>query len=186
MTLNKILHFFYRSLDGKPKGKVSIELMEGSNPANLGTITTIAERITASEMEVAWKVPKTFKKSNNYAIKLVSDNGDEFYGQYFKGVTAGSSKKLAKPDIPNVVTASSSPNPPAVVKTAEIKMEIENSDEPKKQQPPPQPETKIISSKPLTNKEDSAKQVRKETSGAAATTAWIITAAALSAAGLYI
>ncbi|KAI7829162.1 hypothetical protein BX661DRAFT_100640 [Kickxella alabastrina] len=68
------------------KGRLSIELMEGSDPGNMDVVTTIAENIPAGGMEARWNVPKNFKNSNNYSIKIVDEDGEEYYGQYFKGV----------------------------------------------------------------------------------------------------
>ncbi|KAJ1898422.1 hypothetical protein LPJ66_002761 [Kickxella alabastrina] len=68
------------------KGRLSIELMEGSDPGNMDIVTTIAENIPAGGMEARWNVPKNFKNSNNYSIKLVDEDGEEYYSQYFKGV----------------------------------------------------------------------------------------------------
>ncbi|KAJ2009931.1 hypothetical protein GGI04_000030 [Coemansia thaxteri] len=74
------------AIDGNLMGRVSVELMEGSDPSNMATVTTIAENISAGNMQMKWSVPKNLKASNNYAIKIVDDGGDEYYGQYFKGV----------------------------------------------------------------------------------------------------
>ncbi|KAJ2557220.1 hypothetical protein EV175_001477 [Coemansia sp. RSA 1933] len=75
----------WKPIDGNLRGRVSIELMEGSDSTNMGTVTTIAENIPASDMEHHWNVPKGLKSSKNYSIKLVDDGGEEYYGQYFKG-----------------------------------------------------------------------------------------------------
>ncbi|KAJ2023093.1 hypothetical protein IWW57_004261 [Coemansia sp. S610] len=76
----------WKAIDGNLKGRVSVELMEGSDPSNMDTVTTIAENISADNMQLKWNVPKNMKNSNNYAIKIVDENGDEYYGQYFKGL----------------------------------------------------------------------------------------------------
>ncbi|KAJ2553889.1 hypothetical protein GGH95_005604 [Coemansia sp. RSA 1836] len=76
----------WKAIDGNLKGRVSIELMEGSDPANMETVTTIAENISADNMQLKWTVPKNMRNSNNYSIKIVDENGDEYYGQYFKGI----------------------------------------------------------------------------------------------------
>ncbi|KAJ2741826.1 hypothetical protein GGI20_004921 [Coemansia sp. BCRC 34301] len=88
----------WKSIDGNLKGRVSIELMEGSDPSNMETVTTIAENISADNMQLKWNVPKNMKNSNNYAIKIVDENGDEYYGQYFKGLGGKTdvSKKIDK------------------------------------------------------------------------------------------
>ncbi|KAJ1888380.1 hypothetical protein LPJ71_008496, partial [Coemansia sp. S17] len=74
----------WKAIDGNLKGRVSVELMEGSDPSNMDIVTTIAENISADNMQLKWNVPKNMKNSNNYAIKIVDENGDEYYGQYFK------------------------------------------------------------------------------------------------------
>ncbi|KAI8324804.1 hypothetical protein GQ54DRAFT_237664, partial [Martensiomyces pterosporus] len=76
----------WKPIDGPLKGRVSIELMEGSDPSNMDTVTTIAENIPANNMQVSWNVPRNLKSSSSYAIKIVDDNGDEYYGRYFKGI----------------------------------------------------------------------------------------------------
>ncbi|KAJ1666357.1 hypothetical protein IW140_001086 [Coemansia sp. RSA 1813] len=81
----------WKPIDGNLRGRVSIELMEGSDATNMGTVTTIAENIPASDMEHHWNVPKGLKNSSNYSIKIVDDGGEEYYGQYFKG-------SVSKPD----------------------------------------------------------------------------------------
>ncbi|KAJ2851707.1 hypothetical protein IWW36_000852 [Coemansia brasiliensis] len=76
---------------------LSIELLEGSDPNNLNTVTTIAEKIPASSMQSYFNVPNNLKSSKNYSIKLVDDNGEEYYGQTFrlKGSKDTTSKKEA-------------------------------------------------------------------------------------------
>ncbi|KAJ1812866.1 hypothetical protein LPJ56_003682 [Coemansia sp. RSA 2599] len=84
----------WKAIGGNLKGRLSIELMEGSDPANMQTVTTIAENIPAGSLETHWNVPKSFKNSNNYSIKIVDEDGEEYYGQYFKG--AGSKTDAGK------------------------------------------------------------------------------------------
>ncbi|KAJ2721714.1 Mitochondrial import inner membrane translocase subunit tim23 [Coemansia sp. Benny D115] len=84
----------WKAIDGGVTGRLSIELMEGSDPANMQAVTTIAENIPATGMETHWNVPKSFKNSNNYSIKIVDENGEEYYGQYFKG--AGGKTDMGK------------------------------------------------------------------------------------------
>ncbi|KAJ2345472.1 hypothetical protein GGF43_005211 [Coemansia sp. RSA 2618] len=79
----------WKSVSGKLSGRVSIELLEGPDPSNLSTVSTIAENIPASNMQSFWSVPQNLKESKNYAIKVVDEDGEEYYGQFFK---AGSSK----------------------------------------------------------------------------------------------
>ncbi|KAJ2040969.1 hypothetical protein GGH13_002585 [Coemansia sp. S155-1] len=88
----------WKAIDGNLKGRVSVELMEGSDPSNMDIVTTIAENISADNMQLKWNVPKNMKNSNNYAIKIVDENGDEYYGQYFKGLGGKTdvSKKVDK------------------------------------------------------------------------------------------
>ncbi|KAJ2841976.1 hypothetical protein GGI22_007707, partial [Coemansia erecta] len=74
----------WKPIGGSLRGRVSIELMEGSDSTDMGTVATIAENIPASNMEHHWNVPKELKNSNNYSIKIVDDGGEEYYGQYFK------------------------------------------------------------------------------------------------------
>ncbi|KAJ2857292.1 hypothetical protein J3B02_001101 [Coemansia erecta] len=76
----------WKAIGGNLKGRLSIELMEGSDPSNMQTVTTIAENIPAGSLETHWNVPKNFRNSNNYSIKVVDEDGEEYYGQYFKGV----------------------------------------------------------------------------------------------------
>ncbi|KAJ1958836.1 hypothetical protein EC988_000055 [Linderina pennispora] len=89
----------WKPIDGNLHGRVSIELMEGSDPMNMDSVTTIAENIPAANQQLAWNVPKNLKNSNNYAIKIVDEDGEEYYGRYFKGqggktdVTRKSDKK---------------------------------------------------------------------------------------------
>ncbi|KAJ2616277.1 hypothetical protein EV177_001162 [Coemansia sp. RSA 1804] len=75
----------WKVIDGNLRGRVSVELMEGSDPANMGTVATIAENVPANDMQLHWTVPNTMKSSKNYSIKVVDDGGEEYYGQYFKG-----------------------------------------------------------------------------------------------------
>ncbi|KAJ2735293.1 hypothetical protein IW152_001673 [Coemansia sp. BCRC 34962] len=88
----------WKAIDGNLKGRVSVELMEGSDPSNMDSVTTIAENISADNMQLKWNVPKNMKNSNNYVIKIVDENGDEYYGQYFKGIGGKTdvSKKVDK------------------------------------------------------------------------------------------
>ncbi|KAJ2617801.1 hypothetical protein H4S08_000181 [Coemansia sp. RSA 1365] len=74
----------WRTVDGNLKGKMSIELMEGSDPSNLNSVTTIAENVPANSLQAFWAVPKNLKKSTNYVIKVVDENGEDSYGQFFK------------------------------------------------------------------------------------------------------
>ncbi|KAJ2083514.1 hypothetical protein H4R24_000787 [Coemansia sp. RSA 988] len=63
---------------------MSIELMEGSDPSNLNSVTTIAENVPANSLQAFWSVPKNLKNGGNYAIRVVDENGEDFYGQFFK------------------------------------------------------------------------------------------------------
>ncbi|PIA14472.1 hypothetical protein COEREDRAFT_88710 [Coemansia reversa NRRL 1564] len=74
----------WRTVGGNLKGKMSIELMEGSDPSNLNYVTTIAENVPENSSQASWAVPKNLKKSSNYAIRVVDENGEDFYGQSFK------------------------------------------------------------------------------------------------------
>ncbi|KAJ2792998.1 hypothetical protein H4R20_006681, partial [Coemansia guatemalensis] len=64
----------WKTIDGDLKGKMSIELMEGSDPSNLNSVTTIAENVPANSLQAFWSVPKNLKNSGNYAIKVVDEN----------------------------------------------------------------------------------------------------------------
>ncbi|KAJ2503620.1 hypothetical protein GGH96_000180 [Coemansia sp. RSA 1972] len=79
-------------------GRLSIELLEGPDPSNLSTVSTIAENIPASGMQSFWSVPHTLKDSKNYAIKIVDEDGEEYYGQSFKATSgkADADKKTGK------------------------------------------------------------------------------------------
>ncbi|KAJ2545473.1 hypothetical protein GGF49_000280 [Coemansia sp. RSA 1853] len=68
-------------------GRLSIELLEGPDPSNLSTVSTIAENIPASGMQSFWSVPHNLKDSKNYAIKIVDEDGEEYYGQSFKATS---------------------------------------------------------------------------------------------------
>ncbi|KAJ1942368.1 hypothetical protein FBU59_003220 [Linderina macrospora] len=75
----------WKPIDGGMHGRVSIELMEGADALNMESVTTIAENIPATNQQLAWTVPKNLKNSNNYAIKIVDEDGEEYYGRFFKG-----------------------------------------------------------------------------------------------------
>ncbi|KAJ2778626.1 hypothetical protein GGI15_004126 [Coemansia interrupta] len=76
----------WKDIEGGLKGRLSIDLMEGSDPSNMSTLATIAENVPASSLQKSWNVPKNFKNSNNYSIRIVDEDGESYYGQYFKGV----------------------------------------------------------------------------------------------------
>ncbi|KAJ1857735.1 hypothetical protein LPJ73_002001 [Coemansia sp. RSA 2703] len=72
--------------------------MEGSDPSNMSTLATIAENVPANSLQKSWNIPKNFKNSSNYSIRIVDEDGESYYGQYFKG-TGGKtevSKKAGK------------------------------------------------------------------------------------------
>ncbi|KAJ1758076.1 hypothetical protein LPJ58_002982 [Coemansia sp. RSA 1591] len=79
-------------------GRLSIELLEGPDSNHLSTVSTIAENIPASGMQSLWSVPHTLKDSKNYAIKIVDEDGEEYYGQSFKATSgkADADKKTGK------------------------------------------------------------------------------------------
>ncbi|KAJ2770363.1 hypothetical protein IWQ56_002194 [Coemansia nantahalensis] len=74
-----------RAVDGNLSGRVSIELMEGSDPSNLGSVATIVENVAAAGQQAFWTVPRNLKSSKNYAIKIVHESGEDYYGQFFRG-----------------------------------------------------------------------------------------------------
>ncbi|KAJ1733487.1 hypothetical protein LPJ61_001529 [Coemansia biformis] len=75
----------WKAVDGNLSGRVSIELMEGNDPSNLNSVATIVENVAAGSQQAYWSVPKNLKASKNYAIKIVDESGDDFYGQFFRG-----------------------------------------------------------------------------------------------------
>ncbi|KAJ2651883.1 hypothetical protein IWW40_001431 [Coemansia sp. RSA 1250] len=97
----------WKATDESRNALLSIELLEGSDPNNLNTVTTIAEKIPASSMQSYFNVPNNLKSSKNYSIKLVDDNGEEYYGQTFKlngGKDTGSKKEQTRTTKPNVAS----------------------------------------------------------------------------------
>ncbi|KAJ2781359.1 hypothetical protein H4R18_002934 [Coemansia javaensis] len=86
----------WKAVDGALSGHVSIELMEGNDPANLRSVATIVEDIPSSSQQAYWSVPKSLKSSKNYAIKIVDETGDDYYGQFFKGSSSGGKDTAGK------------------------------------------------------------------------------------------
>ncbi|KAJ2576278.1 hypothetical protein GGH19_002308 [Coemansia sp. RSA 1807] len=88
----------HRAVGPNLTGRLSIELLEGPDPNHLSTVSTIAENIPASGMQSLWSVPHTLKDSKNYAIKIVDEDGEEYYGQSFKATSgkADADKKTGK------------------------------------------------------------------------------------------
>ncbi|KAJ1831760.1 hypothetical protein IWW55_002224 [Coemansia sp. RSA 2706] len=74
----------WKAIGGNLNGRLSIELLEGSDSSNLNTVATIAENIPASSLQSYWNVPHSLKPSKNYALKVVDEDGEEYYGQSFK------------------------------------------------------------------------------------------------------
>ncbi|KAJ1722649.1 hypothetical protein LPJ53_002953 [Coemansia erecta] len=97
----------WKDIGGGLKGRLSIDLMEGSDPSNMSTLATIAENVPASSLQKSWNVPKNFKNSNNYSIRIVDEDGESYYGQYFKG--AGGKTEVGKKSGKNNAANSKSP-----------------------------------------------------------------------------
>ncbi|KAJ2456023.1 hypothetical protein EV183_000366 [Coemansia sp. RSA 2336] len=103
----------WKATDESRNALLSIELLEGSDPNNLDTVATIAEKIPASSMQSYFNVPNSLKSSKNYSIKLVDDNGEEYYGQTFRlkgGKDTGSKKEPSvRTSKPNAASSKEAP-----------------------------------------------------------------------------
>ncbi|PVU84720.1 hypothetical protein BB559_007437 [Furculomyces boomerangus] len=66
-------------------GKLIIDLMEGSDPTNLGYVLTIKEGVPADSKMLRFYVPKDLPLSANYSIRITADNGDQAYSPMFPG-----------------------------------------------------------------------------------------------------
>ncbi|KAJ1960189.1 hypothetical protein GGI12_003938 [Dipsacomyces acuminosporus] len=103
----------WKAIDGTLKGNVSIELMEGSDPSNMESVRTIAENIPANNKQVNWNIPKNLKSSSSYAIKIVDDEGEEYYGRYFKAAAGAKADAGKKPEKSSPETSAKEAKPAA-------------------------------------------------------------------------
>ncbi|KAJ2630368.1 hypothetical protein H4R22_002708, partial [Coemansia sp. RSA 1290] len=92
------------STDGSPlTGTVVVQLMEGSDPNNLGLVATIATNVNAADGKVVYTPPKTLHGSSNYAVRVTSSVDGPHYSHSFQ---AGSDSVTAS--ISTAITVSAS------------------------------------------------------------------------------
>ncbi|KAJ2851708.1 hypothetical protein IWW36_000853 [Coemansia brasiliensis] len=139
------------SSDGSPlTGTVVVQLMEGSDPNNLGLVATIATNLDAATGKVVYTPPDTLHGSSNYAIRVTSSVDGPRYSHSFQ---AGSDSITAS--ISTAITVSASDeSSSATGKENSLTPSEESSAEP----------SSSVSEEPSSSKESSSSEDNSEES----------------------